>query len=126
MDFEYLKESLAGTGEPEFSLCDDRLTAGTNPLGPIPQSMFLLRLGLEARLRKLIDTATTLERKDDIRKGATRLIDPLGMGSQYQVMGISATPEGEEVYPFPLFTPPELAAERPEGEEKKPAVLTPL
>lgn len=94
--------------------------------------MFLLRLGLEARLRKLMDTAATPERKDDIRKGATRLIDPMGMGSQYQVMGISMTPEGEEVYPFPTFTLPELDAENlnsekePEGEEKKPSTLPPL
>ena len=75
---------------------------GTNALGPIPQSAFLLRLGLQARLQKLMDTATTSERKDDIRKGATRLIDALGMGSQYQVMGITTTEPEVEVYPFPL------------------------
>lgn len=85
----------------------------------------MLRLGLEARLRKLMDSATTEDRKEDIRKGATRLIDPLGMGSQYQVMGISTTPEGEEVYPFPVSTPPEAAKPNGDGEER-PKVLGPL
>jgi hypothetical protein len=45
-------------------------------------------------------------RQVDIKKGATRLIDTLGMGSQYQVMGIEPG-EGlkAEVYPFPADTP---------------------
>jgi hypothetical protein len=38
-----------------------------------------------------------------MRKGGMRLIDPLGMGVEYQVMGITSTPEGEEVYPFPAL-----------------------
>jgi hypothetical protein len=47
------------------------------------------------------------ERKEDIRKGATRLIDTLGMGTQYQIMGIEPDSDGE-VYPFiptPVPTP---------------------
>lgn len=85
VDFAYLRESLAGTH--------------TRSLGPINQSKFLLSLGLEPRLSKLLDSAASAERKEDIRKAAARLIDPLGMGSQYQVMGV--VPEGEEeVYPF--------------------------
>ncbi|WRT65970.1 uncharacterized protein IL334_002921 [Kwoniella shivajii] len=87
VDFAYLRESLAGTG--------------TSSLGPIPQSSFLLSLGLQPRLRKLIDSAPE-ERKEDIRKSAQRLIDPLGMGAQYQVMGISSgeLKPGEDIYPF--------------------------
>lgn len=77
------------------------LISGTHSLGAIPQSAFLLQLGLKPRLQKLIDASPTPERQDDIRKGAGRLIDPLGMGSQYQVMGISTTAPGIEVYPFP-------------------------
>jgi hypothetical protein len=52
------------------------------------------------------------ERKEDIRKGATRLIDTLGMGSQYQIMGIEPDSDGE-VYPFlptPASTPTPTAA----------------
>jgi hypothetical protein len=56
------------------------------------------------------------ERKEDIRKGATRLIDTLGMGSQYQVMGIEPDGEGE-VYPFlPVpDVPPAPAASEQSG-----------
>lgn len=70
---------------------------------------FLLSLGMGTRVDKLIDTAKTQERKDDISNSAKRLVDPLGMGAQYQVMGIapklsngaSGDEEGqEEVYPF--------------------------
>ncbi|WWC68354.1 uncharacterized protein I206_102279 [Kwoniella pini CBS 10737] len=86
VDFAYLRESLAGTG--------------TSALGPISQASFLLSLGLQPRLRKLIDSASTEERKEDIRKSAQRLIDPLGMGGQYQVMGISSGEMTEEIYPF--------------------------
>jgi len=67
-----------------------------------------------------MDTATTSERKDDIRKGATRLIDPLGMGSQYQVMGITTTAPEEEVYPFPLpGDMPPLLQQNPQGQSEK-------
>jgi hypothetical protein len=53
------------------------------------------------------------ERKEDIRKGATRLIDTLGMGSQYQIMGIEPDGEGE-VYPFlPTPTPTPASAATP-------------
>lgn len=84
VDFGYLRESLTDTARA---------------LGPISQSSFLLSLGLEPRMKKLLDSASTPERKEDIRKAGARLIDPLGMGTQYQVMGV--VPEGqEEVYPF--------------------------
>ncbi|WVW80448.1 hypothetical protein I302_102430 [Kwoniella bestiolae CBS 10118] len=91
VDFAYLRESLAGTG--------------SSSLGPISQSSFLLSLGLQPRLRKLLDSATDEGRKEDIRKAAQRLIDPLGMGGQYQVMGVTDDralkgAEGGEIYPF--------------------------
>jgi hypothetical protein len=55
------------------------------------------------------------ERKEDIRKGATRLIDTLGMGSQYQIMGIEPDSDGE-VYPFlPTPAPTSAAAATPAG-----------
>jgi hypothetical protein len=60
------------------------------------------------------------ERKEDIRKGATRLIDTLGMGSQYQVMGIEPDGEGE-VYPFlPVPDVPPAPAAGEEGGEAAP------
>lgn len=87
VDFTYLSESLDGTGSAA--------------LGPLAQSRFLLSLGLEQRMSKLVSSAAE-SRKEDIRKGATRLIDTLGMGSQYQVMGIVPDSEASDVYPFSI------------------------
>ncbi|KIR81893.1 hypothetical protein I306_01204 [Cryptococcus gattii EJB2] len=86
VDFAYLRESLTGIA---------------TSLGPISQAQFLLSLGIQPRLRKLLDTAP-LDRREAIEKGAKRLIDVLGMGSQYQVMGVvSGEPEMKEgIYPF--------------------------
>lgn len=69
--------------------------------GPITQAKFLLSLGLEPRLAKLISAAPNEEQKQRIRDGAMRLINTSGMGNQYQVMGIVPEKEGADVYPFP-------------------------
>lgn len=71
------------------------------PLTAIPQLQFLLSLGLQARLTSLLASAATDERREDMRKGAQRLIDPLGMGEEYKVMGIEPLGGDGEVYPFP-------------------------
>ncbi|WWC88170.1 uncharacterized protein L201_003075 [Kwoniella dendrophila CBS 6074] len=110
VDFAYLRESLDSTG--------------SSALGPISQSSFLLSLGLQPRLKKLIDSATNENRKEDIRKSAQRLIDPLGMGGQYQVMGITSdsdsgktTTTKEEIYPF--ITPkPQSQVLQPQSQSK--------
>lgn len=57
-------------------------------------------------MSKLIASAKE-DRQVDIKKGATRLIDTLGMGSQYQVMGIVPDAEAGDVYPF--SDPPQTA-----------------
>lgn len=74
--------------------------------GPMPQRAFLNALGLSLRVKKLVETNPS-SRRADIERAAARLIDANGMGSQYQVMGVSAprrsaaTPtEPEEMYPF--------------------------
>lgn len=107
VDFTYLSESLDTTGSKSH--------------GPIPQSQFLLALGLEPRMAKLLASAEG-ERKEDIRKGATRLIDTLGMGSQYQIMGIEPDSDGE-VYPFlpaPATTPAPTPADATPGGSGEP------
>ncbi|GFZ43374.1 hypothetical protein JCM24511_01094 [Saitozyma sp. JCM 24511] len=90
VDFTYLRESLDGLS--------------AKALGPIPQSQFLLSLGLQPRLTKLLASATDDERRSQLQHGAKRLIDSLGMGSQYQVMGVVPDSQAEtEVYPFPVI-----------------------
>lgn len=73
---------------------------GIRPLGPIPQSTFLLQLGLAPRLQKLLDAAPSPDRRADLARGARRLVDPMGMGEQYQVMGLVGGKIAGEVYPF--------------------------
>jgi NADH dehydrogenase [ubiquinone] 1 alpha subcomplex assembly factor 7 len=69
------------------------------PTKNLSQSQFLLSLGLEPRLESLIKNASP-DRAEIIKQAASRLTSALGMGSQYQVMGI--VPLGQsEVYPFP-------------------------
>ncbi len=56
-------------------------------------------LGMASRLQKLLDGAPNPERRGEIAQAAMRLVDPKGMGAQYQFLAI--TPPGvNEVYPF--------------------------
>ncbi|KAL7423569.1 hypothetical protein Q5752_001149 [Cryptotrichosporon argae] len=84
VDFAYLRESVDGLA---------------TPLRPTPQASFLLALGLQPRLMQLVASAPPV-RRADIEQGAKRLVDRLGMGGQYQVMGVVPLNEKAEVYPF--------------------------
>jgi NADH dehydrogenase [ubiquinone] 1 alpha subcomplex assembly factor 7 len=57
--------------------------------GPISQAKFLDRMGLEVRIEMLKAHAKTEERKNEIEKAGKRLVDTAGMGSQYQVLGLT-------------------------------------
>ncbi|KAF8301040.1 DUF185-domain-containing protein [Clavulina sp. PMI_390] len=108
VDFAYLREALAGINSGSSS------DMGVRALGPISQQQFLLSLGLELRAKKLADAATSDERKAIITEGAQRLVNPVGMGRQYKIMGIvperrkavggegSEQQKDESIYPFEL------------------------
>ncbi|KAF9526341.1 S-adenosyl-L-methionine-dependent methyltransferase [Crepidotus variabilis] len=86
VDFAYLREAMADI---------------VSVSGPIPQRKFLNDMGLKLRVQDLVAKAAE-ERKKDISDAAFRLIDPLGMGSQYQVLAVNGSlHEGEEA-PFPF------------------------
>jgi NADH dehydrogenase [ubiquinone] 1 alpha subcomplex assembly factor 7 len=63
-------------------------------------------MGIEIRAAALLRSASSLERKKAIEDGTGRLIDPLGMGEQYKVLGAVAKSRAEEgqdvgeVWPF--------------------------
>ncbi|KAG9124017.1 hypothetical protein FRC07_013180 [Ceratobasidium sp. 392] len=84
VDFAYLKEAL--------------VTAGVTCHGPVTQQAFLTRMGAAVRLQKLLDATKDNERRTALEKGAQRLMDPLGMGTQYKVLGISSV--SGAAYPF--------------------------
>lgn len=57
--------------------------------GLLSQATFLQRMGLQMRVEALQESARSEDRKKEIATAAQRLIDLTGMGSQYQVMGLS-------------------------------------
>lgn len=69
------------------------------------QSTFLERMGLRLRVDALARNAETDERRAAIQDAANRLVDPIGMGKEYQVMAIthlgSTKPQASaDVWPF--------------------------
>ncbi|KAI0029274.1 S-adenosyl-L-methionine-dependent methyltransferase, partial [Vararia minispora EC-137] len=72
VDFTYLSEALAGTATRH---------------GPLTQHDFLTRMGMHLRVKKLQDAARP-ERRKSIEDAANRLVDLMGMGKQYKVMGV--------------------------------------
>jgi NADH dehydrogenase [ubiquinone] 1 alpha subcomplex assembly factor 7 len=86
VDFAYLKESMQDL-VPVY--------------GPITQNQFLSHMGIMVRLEKLFAGAGGDKTKmDRIREGAQRLINPVQMGNEYSVLGIS-TNNGPQ-HPFQL------------------------
>jgi NADH dehydrogenase [ubiquinone] 1 alpha subcomplex assembly factor 7 len=70
---------------------------GAQAYGSVTQRDFLLRLGLEARKRKLLERATP-EQAQTIETGCRRLIDPAEMGTLFKVLALgqrgAPTPAG--------------------------------
>ncbi|KAJ8594668.1 DUF185-domain-containing protein [Rhizopogon salebrosus TDB-379] len=94
VDFALLKESMADLGMFDISTH-----------GPISQRDFLTRMGIQIRAAGLARSASSPERRRAIEDGANRLVDSLGMGEQYKVLGVVAKSSGEghdvgDVWPF--------------------------
>lgn len=70
------------------------------PHGILSQGSFLNEVGIQLRADRLIKAATNVERRTAIAESVNRLVDPLGMGGQYAVLGITTTPKEEAVWPF--------------------------
>ncbi|OBZ72104.1 NADH dehydrogenase [ubiquinone] complex I, assembly factor 7 [Grifola frondosa] len=89
VDFTYLKEATADLAMPH---------------GPLPQATFLRRMGIETRVNALKSAAKSDERRRAMELAGNRLVDPTGMGTQYQVMGLTglrkSEPTAEERWPF--------------------------
>lgn len=106
VDFAYLREAVEDLG---WSGCLP-LTAHLQPLicqftvtvhGPIPQYIFLEKMGLQLRLDSLVRAAKAEARKTSIRDAAERLVNKSGMGTEYKVMGLTTVvKDGGKVWPF--------------------------
>ncbi len=81
VDFAHLKQAAAD--------------ANMNAFGPMPMGEWLLRLGLEARVRQLLSRASE-EEADELKSRVARLVDPAQMGALFKVLllsrGFSAAP----------------------------------
>ncbi|CAE6460773.1 unnamed protein product [Rhizoctonia solani] len=86
VDFAYLKEAFKSTP--------------TTAHGPITQHAFLTKMGAPIRLHRLLQGAKDDETRERLRKGAARLMDLLGMGGQYKIMGVTSGGKQGQVYPF--------------------------
>jgi NADH dehydrogenase [ubiquinone] 1 alpha subcomplex assembly factor 7 len=105
VDFAYLREAVEDLGWPRcFPLtaaqpliCQFTVTVH----GPIPQCMFLEKMGLQLRLDSLVRAAKAEARKTAIRDAAERLVNKSGMGTEYKVMGLTTVAkDGGKVWPF--------------------------
>lgn len=69
--------------------------------GPLSQRSFLLHMGLGTRVNTLQRAAASPERADVLGEAAARLVDPVGMGKEYKVMGVTAgAADTDGVWPF--------------------------
>ncbi|KAG1781736.1 S-adenosyl-L-methionine-dependent methyltransferase [Suillus placidus] len=97
------------TTNVDFALLKESMADLVSTHGPISQRNFLTRMGIEIRAAALVRSSSSLERKKAIEDGASRLIDPLGMGEQYKVLGVVAKSRAEEgqdvgeVWPFTVI-----------------------
>ncbi|WFD43321.1 hypothetical protein MPSI1_001982 [Malassezia psittaci] len=92
VDFTFLSHAITTTDAQSY--------------GPMTQRDFLASLGLNMRLKKLLEDNPP-SRSKDIQQAAARLVDPTGMGEQYKVLCVSAERaekagerSPEEIYPF--------------------------
>ncbi|OAX42701.1 DUF185-domain-containing protein [Rhizopogon vinicolor AM-OR11-026] len=96
------------TANVDFTLLKESMADLVSTHGPISQRDFLTRMGIQVRAAALARSASSPERKQEIEDGANRLVDPLGMGGQYKVLGVVAKSSGEgqdshDVWPFTVI-----------------------
>ena len=93
------------TANVDFAYISEAVRGLVNIHGPLTQRSFLQNMGLAVRLGKLLHHADK-GKKEEISRAAMRLVAPGGMGTQYNVLGLTGagdrepTPEEKEVWPF--------------------------
>ena len=73
------------TADVDFSMLRQCAGKHTLAFGPVDQRDFLLNMGIEVRMKRLMEKKTSEERIA-IEGRCARLIDPSGMGTQYKFM----------------------------------------
>ena len=100
-------DPLAAPGEADLSshvdfaaLAGCARAAGCEVFGPLPQGVWLERLGARARLARLVAAAPA--RRAELEAGVARLLDPAAMGQLFKVLALT---------PHQAPLPPGFAAE---------------
>ena len=76
----------------DFRALARRCASAAAVFGPLPQGNYLKRLGIEERLRQLLDRARPAQR-ESLENGCRRLLAPEAMGTLFKVLAI-ADPKG--------------------------------
>lgn len=79
------------TADVDFAILRKTATKvpGVRALGPTTQSHFLFEMGIEDRVRRVIENPdTTDEQAEKIIDACERLLDPAQMGTKYKVFGL--------------------------------------
>jgi NADH dehydrogenase [ubiquinone] 1 alpha subcomplex assembly factor 7 len=110
-------DALTAPGESDLSahvnFAELARMAAANDLaswGPMPQGEFLLALGLEARLQRLIASPRPEPARTNLVLGGRRLIDPYQMGELFKAMVLTSPG---------LLTPPPFARAEPDSPVRK-------
>lgn len=82
-----------------FISLGNMLVPPATPHGPLTQAVFLERMGLQLRVDALTRAAPTEERRAAITDAARRLVDRTGMGTAYQVLGMTSGGT-QDTWPF--------------------------
>lgn len=94
VDFGYLTEAMQDIGKKPFFvffffvITKKTVYPSVKVIGPITQRSFLLGMQIEERTKALAAAAESEERKNEIQNASKRLVNPQGMGNQYQFLGI--------------------------------------
>ncbi|KAG8998825.1 hypothetical protein FRB94_006626 [Tulasnella sp. JGI-2019a] len=111
VDFGYLAEAMSSGGAGSFTPIIPEPGVQTPKsagiiTGLITQRDFLLKMGIEVRLKQLLQTASEDGRRKDIQDAVNRLIDKNGMGDQYKFLAVSTKQGTDESSPYPFQKSP--------------------
>ncbi|KAK5668932.1 hypothetical protein QVD99_004706 [Batrachochytrium dendrobatidis] len=97
------------SADVDFSAIQHAVKGIANAYGPVPQGLFLEKMGIGARSMALIQGATDNKTKAAVVAAYERLVDPDAMGQAYKIMAItSSTTVPYALEPFQHHTEPSV------------------
>jgi NADH dehydrogenase [ubiquinone] 1 alpha subcomplex assembly factor 7 len=98
VDFAALKHAVNDASSRDKLLLP--ATGGVHAYGPVPQGEFLMKMGLQERVIKLIEMdSTTEEQAEALYEAMVRLADSDQMGQRYKVLALTTSQSGDGILP---------------------------